>query len=1146
MNYICKNTACIINQSKATFPAEGLCPVCGNPFVAEAGFELDEIEKSIIQDYPYFIALPFKRMVEESDFYKKLHLLKDVFHNYLKFIGLLTATEFFRSGLTSIDIVKMFESSLYQPSMGDWSKFTEKTVKFLNNHQHNWFVREFPDYYQRIETSKHAKKFKLEINYTDENGNIVVTNEKTSAIIFLIYFRNTYLGHGQFIDDADSNKLFEKHYPALKILLGEFELMKNYQIIKYENGESWILKSAGINKTDIQIKPKYHHENVWIQNNSGSQMPLLPFYILPKQYISDAPEAVEIFIYEQKIGKRIRFFSPELYEMETSGEIIKKLEVFIKSKSFEKPFTESEITKERLRELIVNHSNWIISELHKEKKLLKGIYQKRGDAEASIMAFITSSKPVYFLAAEGGSGKTTLFAEMYNRFTEEKIDALFLRAKNFTSKSFISEFERVLNLKNGFDLSRFTELGYNKEQSLFIFIDGLNEYGYSLEILTSLKSFLNKIPNGTIKLLISWRVQSLSLLPEIDEEWENILYQALGADINNDDKPLLRKYAAVLPRFTKQELASAWDKYTAYKPKIYAPVTKLEELELKDKRLTAQLSNPMILRIFLHLFNNKKIKINTGFLDLWGQYLRDLNKRIPESLIFLKELAFVMFKTENQTPDIDTIINNEFLYNKIRDNDINSLYNRLKREGVITYFIKKHTQYVSFVTESFMQFVMAEAIREKNIITHGYLIDLLENNKIKGVESIIGNVLLKELQANNFEIFIELIGKKEQFIDLAAFPLAQIIEQFNTHEILNKVLDISNNTQIYKVFFLANKILMDNFKNDTRKELTRFLLDREVKFSDYYLILLNNYNLFGKELRNTILNKTINWLKSCNCDEKEKSNLYSELVGVYYDMRELEKAGEFAKKNLEIEQKVYGKDHLKTASVYNNLGAINHLAGRLEVALKYYKRSLEIRLNLLNENHEDVAISYNNIGGVYDFMYEMDKALNYYQRALKIRLNIFGSQHPQVATSYNNIGVVYRKNEEYNKALDYYLKSLKIRQNIFGEDHSITASSYNNMAVVYQLLNNFDEAIKNYEKTASILLANYDESFTNLIKIYNNLSKMYFEAAENLEKEKEYHKALVYYNKCLEYNEKGNNSSLNSNCQKKINKINNIFSGDNL
>jgi hypothetical protein len=73
----------------------------------------DSDDQRIIESYPYFIAHPYKRALDEADDFKRLHLLKEILLNYLKYLGLLTASEYFNSNLKIGDINRAFKNFLY-------------------------------------------------------------------------------------------------------------------------------------------------------------------------------------------------------------------------------------------------------------------------------------------------------------------------------------------------------------------------------------------------------------------------------------------------------------------------------------------------------------------------------------------------------------------------------------------------------------------------------------------------------------------------------------------------------------------------------------------------------------------------------------------------------------------------------------------------------------------------------------------------------------------------------------------------------------------------------------------------------------------------------------------------------------------------
>ena len=105
MLYHCKTDACAISLSKVTFPIAMDCPVCKKPLlVQEEEFLLSDEYNDLIKSLPYVIAYPLKQTLLEKHPWTKINLLKDTFLNYLKYLGLITASEFFNSSLKDKNI----------------------------------------------------------------------------------------------------------------------------------------------------------------------------------------------------------------------------------------------------------------------------------------------------------------------------------------------------------------------------------------------------------------------------------------------------------------------------------------------------------------------------------------------------------------------------------------------------------------------------------------------------------------------------------------------------------------------------------------------------------------------------------------------------------------------------------------------------------------------------------------------------------------------------------------------------------------------------------------------------------------------------------------------------------------------------------
>ncbi len=561
----------------------------------------DDSDLKIIETYPYFIAHPYKRALEEEDNFKRLHLIKEVFLNYLKYLGLLTASEYFNSHLKIGDINRAFKNFLYRPQFGHWNAFMRSAIQALSEHNHAWFIKELPAYYAEVETKPY-----------EANG--------TSSIGKLIHFRNHYLGHGTVPSEQKCASLWEENFKLLKELLVKLEFCKNYTIVSSDKTISWRLMGDEITQVNLRQKLK---SNVALLNAENQEMSIVPFFILPGEYfIKEVADRAKLMVYEQNTGSRIVFFSPESVHGETNNEkVLEQLNLMIREKEKQEPISIKDLDEERWKALLKENNEATNQSLLSEKKVIKGIYQERQDAELALRSWIGARAGLFFLAAEAGSGKTNLLVEMNRQYIERGLDTILLRGNRFRTPDIWEELCYRLNLSPA---SSFEEAGfvkYEQENPLMILIDGANENSNAKALFDSILQFLAKHPGGHIKIVLSWRVNTKSELPDSEEKFESIIYS--DATEGNRDENIIAKSCHWLKPLNKVEVEGAWNKYVNDKQdKVRRkPNFNYEELTYHDRSLSDQLDNPLLLRLFLELNNGKGLpKSRGGFTSIWTLY----------------------------------------------------------------------------------------------------------------------------------------------------------------------------------------------------------------------------------------------------------------------------------------------------------------------------------------------------------------------------------------------------------------------------------------------------------------------------------------------------------------------------------------------
>jgi hypothetical protein len=327
-------------------------------------------------------------------------------------------------------------------------------------------------------------------------------------------------------------------------------------------------------------------------------------------------------VYEQNTGSRIVFFSPESVHGETNNEIVlEQLNLMIREKEKQEPVSMKDLDEASWKAVLKENNEVTVQSLLSEKKVIKGIYQERQDAEVALRSWVGARAGLFFLAAEAGSGKTNLLVEMNRQYIERGHDTILLRGNRFRTPHIWEELCYRLNLTPESSFEEVSFVKYEQENPLMILIDGANENANSKALFESIIQFLDQHKGGHIKIVLSWRVNTKSELPQAEEKYESIIYSD-AKEGNREDNVIARSCHWLKP-LNKVEVEGAWNKYVSDKQdKVRRkPNFSYEELTYHDRSLSDQLDNPLLLRLFLELNNGKGLpKSRGGFISIWTLY----------------------------------------------------------------------------------------------------------------------------------------------------------------------------------------------------------------------------------------------------------------------------------------------------------------------------------------------------------------------------------------------------------------------------------------------------------------------------------------------------------------------------------------------
>lgn len=1093
MGFRCQNQNCLMAGTKAEFPPEiKNCPVCGTPLVSAVAFSEEEIQ--LIRELPYVIADPLKRALEEQNPWRKINLLKDTFLNYLKYIGLITASEFFNSPLRDRNMVALFHKTIAEPSFGSWNEFIRETIKYLKTRQHTFFDSGIFNHYERVETGKKRTLFKGEIEYTDINGDVQLKKQEATGIGMLINFRNRHIGHSLTPPDSVSENIWQEYYPVFKYLLTDLLKSEPAPMYKHEHGETYLLKSAEINTVEKgQQKPA----RVWIENQKQEQFDILPFYIVPGEVSLSKEDKEQIFIYESHTGKTIKFFSPEGTEKQTSGKTLNKLNLLLREKQNETNYTPAEFTKQVFISRIAEENKLLTDNLIHEKKILPEIYINRKEIEQKLHEWIGSAANIFFIAAEAGSGKTNLLVEIQRQYSKLNLPCLLIRAGRMEKNSLTEHLAFILNINPREGLENYQALSGTQDTPTTILIDGLNEAINAEDVWEEILAISKIFDAGRLKFIVASRANTGADIQRftLNENEQELLYGE-----NPEGENGLAVFINWLTAMNMAEMQEAWNIYTRKHKNKFNPRFTFSDIADFDRSIYNQINNPLVLRIFLETYHQKTLpKSGNRHLNIWRDWLESFSAK---ERVFMELLVEAVWKKGENELLLDDLINSERLKPYFNSDVQNDPYPRLKNLGWLSRYTKDLNAYLSFTVEGALLYMLGAHLRKQEPAIHlKSAKDLLkQGSKLQrfALEAMLCELALDD----NFTLTTQLIDAGDDYLDICIKPSLLYLKTFGVANTLNKLMQ-HGTANDWKALLELDKNLTKLRLHALRKEFLTELMKQNqfTHIESIWLGLIAIITCFDK-------NQAVYYLTEIHKSQaliENDHNLLSLLGRCVAKYGNYDQALIFYHKSLNIKLKVLGDNDPSVAGLLNSIGLAEVKKGELDKALEFYHKSVDLKLKRLGAMHPSLSASYSNIGAVWRKKGEHEKALSYYEKSIDIKLKVLGADNTSLAPVYNNVGFLWADQGQYDEALRWYSESLRIKLKNFGTDHFSLALSYRNIGAAWRKKRDYEKAIEFYKKSLDLKIKYLGREHKDVSEILSDLGDSYLKAGQ-------YQAAIDVYN----------------------------------
>jgi tetratricopeptide (TPR) repeat protein len=531
--------------------------------------------------------------------------------------------------------------------------------------------------------------------------------------------------------------------------------------------------------------------------------------------------------------------------------------------------------------------------------------------------------------------------------------------------------------------------------------------------------------------------------------------------------------------------------------------------------------------------------------------------------LLLYRLAELMFQHEQHMLPVDILFDDEQIGDFVKSIQIDSPYQQMLLEGVLTESVRDEKLYVSFTVEGYFHYVLGMVL-EEIFMKHSAqeIFYTISNKKLNGIKEGLKYFLIRKVENQEFEVllwFIDYgIGFSSSTVDALAYgyikasstPISQTVGDISKaifatptsndidviHLVINKIEQLQKKDVLGLVYESVLKYMEPNIAKTAQifVDATQYLnTDEKTERLDFLTTL--NFDLNNIEVVNFYQSIGSEWdkigkyEKSIRAFNKALSAITPILDNYGNEFAEinnnlgiaLQHAGMLDESlkhfniSLEIYTAHFGPEHYSIGTIHNNIGLLFQDKGDLEKALEYYQKALNKDELLYGNYHPNTATTLNNIGSLYVEKCKFEDAKTCYDKSLRIFLRIFGEIHQWTATTYNNMSLLDVKQKKITSAISYSQKALYIIENIFGVQHPWYATTVNNIGGIFMESGDLDNALSYYNKGLIIKRGIYKEDHASIgISIYN-IGKCYHDLGDAEQARIYYNKAYIIFTKSL-------------------------------
>jgi tetratricopeptide (TPR) repeat protein len=490
---------------------------------------------------------------------------------------------------------------------------------------------------------------------------------------------------------------------------------------------------------------------------------------------------------------------------------------------------------------------------------------------------------------------------------------------------------------------------------------------------------------------------------------------------------------------------------------------------------------------------------------------------MTDNHLLLYRLAELMLEHELHILPVDILFDDEQIGDFVKSIQIDSPYQQMLHEGVLTESVRDENLYVSFTVEGYFHYILGRLLHQNNYYQSAQsLIDLIGSNKLLGLKEAIQIVFIIDVTLNNLERvgdFIDACEEKYEMLNLCILAIFQSFTINGIETTLNKVLYHQSNNDwriLMQVILSVVNTKSNNLIYQLAEKLNEtFLLNNE-RAIHITVFLLKYLDIDKAKILCDFLDRIYIDYKYIN--ELDRYSFYNTYASYHSFIGDHKKAITIYNQSLEfIVQSDFFTPHVD-ALLHNELGLAYYDSGDIENALICHKKSLSLRTEFYPQFPYLSAISLNNVGLSLDRLGKHDEAFEYFIKSTQLKEKVWGKYSLEFAISIHNQGLNYSYRKEYKKAIDILTESYNIKKKHLGSTDSGLAITSNVLGITY-----FEA--KNYKKAKEWLSETLKNRIAAFGKYHYTLEVTFSYLLETCKQIKDFDDALSIARRMLDYHQ---------------------------